>query len=84
MWPSINKHEPTFLDGLGNHFFPCVPLLCAGSMNGGFQNLAFRGQLSKCCSYPNGPPGGAARATTTQVASQDAVLMAMLAAGGDW
>lgn len=28
MWPSINKHEPTFLDGLGNHFFP----LCAASV----------------------------------------------------
>lgn len=31
MWPSINKHEPTFLDRLGNHFFP---LLCAFCVQG--------------------------------------------------
>lgn len=43
----------------------------------------FRGQLSKCCSYPNGPPGGAARATTAQVASHSAALMATLATGAD-
>lgn len=50
MWSLIHKQEPTFLAD-GETIFFCLLLLSVGSMNGGFENLPFQGQISKCCSH---------------------------------